>query len=47
MRLSRRTQPFDSDQDIFKLKIEGFSALAHIEADNRKLVPHLTKELFI
>jgi len=32
MRLSRRLEPFDSDQFIYELKIDGFRALAHIEA---------------
>ena len=32
IRLSRRREPFDSDQFIFELKIDGFRALAHIEA---------------
>jgi ATP-dependent DNA ligase len=31
IRLSRRIDPFDSDQFIFELKIDGFRALAHIE----------------
>jgi len=31
-RLSHRREPFDSDQFIFELKIDGFRALAHIEA---------------
>jgi bifunctional non-homologous end joining protein LigD len=30
-RLSRRSEPFDSDQFIYELKIDGFSALAHIQ----------------
>jgi ATP-dependent DNA ligase len=30
LRLSRRSEPFDSDQHIFELKIDGFRALAHI-----------------
>jgi hypothetical protein len=31
MRLSRRAKPFDSDDFIYELKIDGFLALAHIE----------------
>jgi len=38
MRLSRRTQPFDSDQHIFELKIDGFRALAHIQAGKGELI---------
>ena len=34
MRLSRRSEPFDSDQFIYELKIDGFRALAHT-ADGR------------
>jgi hypothetical protein len=30
MRLSRRPEPFDSDQFIYELKIDGFRALAHL-----------------
>jgi bifunctional non-homologous end joining protein LigD len=38
MRLSRRAEPFDSDQHIFELKIDGFRALAHIEDGNGELI---------
>jgi hypothetical protein len=38
IRLSRRAEPFDSDQFIFELKIDGFQALAHINAVNGELV---------
>ena len=38
IRLSRRIEPFDSDQFIFELKIDGFRALAHIEAGEGKLI---------
>ena len=38
IRLSRRLEPFDSDQFIFELKIDGFRALAHIEAGEGKLI---------
>src|SRR5262245_34465677 len=38
MRLSRRTEPFDSDDHIFELKIDGFRALAHIEAKKGELI---------
>jgi bifunctional non-homologous end joining protein LigD len=30
MRLSRRPEPFDSDEYLYELKIDGFRALAHI-----------------
>jgi bifunctional non-homologous end joining protein LigD len=38
IRLSRRAEPFDSDQYIFELKIDGFRALAHIDAGHRQLI---------
>jgi bifunctional non-homologous end joining protein LigD len=38
MRLSRRPEPFDSDQFIFELKIDGFRALAHIGNGQGELV---------
>src|SRR5215471_9554682 len=38
MRLSRRAEPFDSDQHIFELKIDGFRALAFIERGKAELV---------
>jgi bifunctional non-homologous end joining protein LigD len=38
MRLSRRTQPFDSDDFIFELKIDGFRSLAYIENGQCDLV---------
>src|SRR5262252_4634858 len=38
IRLSRRTEPFDSDQFIFELKIDGFRALAYIEASRGELI---------
>jgi ATP-dependent DNA ligase len=38
MRLSRRPEPFDSDDYIFELKIDGFRALAHIRQATVKLV---------
>ena len=38
MRLSRRIGPFDSDQFIFELKIDGFRALAHIEEGTGELI---------
>jgi hypothetical protein len=31
IRLSRRSEPFDSDDYIFELKIVGFRSLAYIE----------------
>jgi len=38
MRLSRRTEPFDSGQFIYELKIDGFRALARIEAGQGQLI---------
>src|SRR5215467_10949582 len=38
IRLSRRIEPFDSDQFIFELKIDGFRSLAYIENDDCDLV---------
>ena len=38
MRLSRRPEPFDSDQHVFELKIDGFRALAHIEPGRGELI---------
>jgi len=38
MRLSRRTEPFDSDLFIFELKIDGFRSLAYIENGQCQLV---------
>src|SRR5690349_19857630 len=38
MRLSRRAEPFDSELFLYELKIDGFRALAHIEAGNGELV---------
>ena len=38
MRLSRRSEPFDSDQHIFELKIDGFRALAHIDSGQGQLI---------
>jgi bifunctional non-homologous end joining protein LigD len=38
MRLSRRSEPFDSDQFIYELKIDGFRALAHIAAGRGELI---------
>jgi hypothetical protein len=35
MRLSRRSEPFDSDEFIYELKIDGFRALACIEKRGR------------
>ena len=37
VRFSRRIEPFDSDQYIFELKIDGFRALAHIETGKGEL----------
>jgi len=38
MRLSRRSEAFDSDQFVFELKIDGFRALAHIQDGKGELV---------
>jgi bifunctional non-homologous end joining protein LigD len=38
MRLSRRSEPFDSDQFIYELKIDGFRALAQIQDGQGELV---------
>ena len=38
MRLSRRPEPFDSDNYIFELKIDGFRALAYVENGQCDLV---------
>jgi bifunctional non-homologous end joining protein LigD len=38
MRLSRRPEPFDSDQFIYELKIDGFRTLAHVEASTGELI---------
>src|SRR4030095_12755187 len=44
IRLARRVEPFDSDQFILELKIDGFRALAHIEAGNGQLISRNTLE---
>jgi ATP-dependent DNA ligase len=38
IRLSRRSEPFDSDEHIFELKIDGFRAVAHIEPGEAQLI---------
>ena len=38
MRLSRRSEPFDSDDYIFELKIDGFRALAHLSEGRGELI---------
>src|SRR4051812_21707744 len=38
MRLSRRPEPFDSDEYLYELKIDGFRALAHIADGKGALV---------
>jgi bifunctional non-homologous end joining protein LigD len=38
MRLSRRSEPFDSDDFIYELKIDGFRALAHLKDGHGELV---------
>ena len=40
MRPSSRYEPFDSDQFIYKLKVDGFRALAHtIDVDDQRSAP--------
>ena len=38
MRLFCRPEPFDSDEFLFELKIDGFRALAHIESGEGELI---------
>jgi bifunctional non-homologous end joining protein LigD len=38
MRLSRRSEPFDSDMFIYELKVDGFRALAHIQPGKGELI---------
>ena len=38
LRLSRRPEPFDSDEFIYELKIDGFRALAHLSDGKGELV---------
>jgi hypothetical protein len=38
MRLSRRSEPFDSDEFIDELKMDGFRALTHIQDGQGELV---------
>lgn len=38
MRLSRRSEPFDSDDYLFELKIDGFRSLAHIHNGQGELI---------
>ena len=38
MRLSRRSEPFDSADFIYELKIDGFRALAHIASGRGELI---------
>src|SRR5262249_33906249 len=38
MRLSRRTEPFDSDDYLFELKVDGFRSLAHVQSGHAQLV---------
>ena len=38
MRLSRRSAPFDSDDFIYELKIDGFRALAQIQNGEGELI---------
>src|SRR5690242_12027701 len=38
MRLSRRLEPFDHDDWVFELKLDGFRALAYLENGTARLV---------
>jgi len=38
IRLSRRPEPFDSDEFIYELKVDGFRALLHLEDGKSELV---------
>jgi hypothetical protein len=38
MRLSRRPEPFDSDEYLYELKIDGFRALAHLAGGKGELI---------
>src|SRR2546428_11342737 len=38
MRLSRRPKPFDSEDYLFELKIDGYRSLAYIESGQCRLV---------
>ena len=38
MRLSRRSEPFDSDEFVYELKVDGFRALAHLEGGKGELI---------
>jgi ATP-dependent DNA ligase len=38
MRLSRRSEPFDSEDFIYELKIDGFRALAHLHDGRGELI---------
>ena len=38
VRLSRRPEPFDSDEYLYELKIDGFRALAHISEGKGELI---------
>ena len=38
IRLSRRSEPFDSDDFISELKVDGFRALAHIASGRGRLI---------
>src|SRR5262245_305498 len=38
IRLSRRSEPFDSDEYLYELKIDGFRALAHISDGSGELI---------
>jgi ATP-dependent DNA ligase len=38
IRLSRRSEPFDSEDFIYEFKIDGFRALAHLKDGQGELV---------
>jgi ATP-dependent DNA ligase len=45
IRLSRRKEPFDSDEFLFELKIDGFRALAHIMGGKGELISRNGKQV--
>jgi ATP-dependent DNA ligase len=38
MQLSRRLKPFDSEEFIYELKVDGFRALCHLQAGRGELI---------
>jgi bifunctional non-homologous end joining protein LigD len=47
LRLGRRPQPFNDPNWIYELKMDGFRALAYIEADTRRLISRRQNELHL